>query len=69
MVHKIILVFQWIYRYFKRVSNSNNYILSWKSKGLSDERIKSPSTPNDFLSTKLSYYDNNIIVISYYSNV
>ena len=30
-----------MYRYFKRVVNSD-YILEWKSKGLSDESIKSP---------------------------
>ena len=53
MAHKIILAFQWMYRYFKRVSNTNNYILSWKSKGLSDEIIKSPSTPKNFLNLKL----------------
>ena len=33
------LVFQPMYRYFKRVGNSD-HILSWKSTGLSDETIK-----------------------------
>ena len=37
-----------MYRYFKRVINSD-YILSWKSKGLSDENITAPSVPNNFL--------------------
>ena len=36
------LVFQPMYRYFKRTDNTD-YILSWKSKGLSDEFIKSSS--------------------------
>ena len=35
------LVFQTAYKYFKTVSIN---ILSWKSKGLSDEGIKPPST-------------------------
>ena len=33
------LIFQPVYRYFKTVANTN-YILSWKSKGLSAESIK-----------------------------
>ena len=39
------LVFQSMYRYLKMASNTNKYISSWKSKGLSDENIKSPN-PN-----------------------
>ena len=36
------LVFQPIYRYFKRIASvgSGNYIYFWKSKGLSDESLK-----------------------------
>ena len=52
-----------MYRYSKSVSITNNYILPWKSKRLSDESIKSPSTPNNFLNPKLSYYGNKIGVI------
>ena len=33
------LVFQPTQRYFKRVSYTNNHILSWKSKGLSDKSL------------------------------
>ena len=33
------LVFQPMYRYFKMITNTD-YILSWKSKGLSDESFK-----------------------------
>ena len=38
------LVFQPVQRYFKTASANDNDILSWKSKGLSDESIKSPTT-------------------------
>ena len=40
------LVFQTASRYFKRVSANDSKILSWKSKGMSDESIKPPSTSN-----------------------
>ena len=40
------LVFQPMYRYFKRVAGvgSGNYTHFWKSKGLSDENITVPTT-------------------------
>ena len=41
------LVFQPMYRYFE--TDSSCHILSWTSKGLSNESIKPPSTPNNFL--------------------
>ena len=34
------LIFQPVFKYFKFITNTN-HILSWKSKGLSDESIKS----------------------------
>ena len=40
-------------RYFKGVTNSD-YILSWISKGLSDENITPPSAPHSFLNPSLS---------------
>ena len=49
------LVFQTTHRYFKRVSNTNDHILSWKSKGLFDENIKHPSTTNNILNPILDY--------------
>ena len=49
------LVFQTTYRYFKRVSNTNDHILSCKSKGLSGESTKPPSTTNNILNPLLSY--------------
>ena len=46
---QIYLVCQPAYRYFKSVSNTNDHILSWKSKGFSDEKIKPPSTSTNIL--------------------
>ena len=43
------LVFQPMQRYFKTVDAGNRNILSWKSKGLSDESIKAPTTSNKTL--------------------
>ena len=48
------LVFQPMYRYFKMITNTD-YILSWKSKGLSAESITPPSAPNNFLNPSLNY--------------
>ena len=48
------VVFQPMYRYFKRVVNSD-YILEWKSKVLPDESIKSHSAPPNFLNLSLNY--------------
>ena len=42
-----------MYRYFNQINN--NYISSWKSKGLSDENITAPSAPNKFLNPSLEY--------------
>ena len=49
------LVFQTVSRYFKTVSANDSNILSWKSKGLSDESIKPPSTSNKMLNPSLDY--------------
>ena len=52
------LVFQPMYRYFKRVAGvgSGNYIYFRKSKGLSDERINSVTTSNYSITPELSHY-------------
>ena len=55
------LILQPVYRYFKTVTNTN-YISSQKSKGLSDESIKTPTTSDNSLNPELSYYDYNIRV-------
>ena len=53
------LVFQPIVRYSKvnTIMNVAEYILSWKSKGLSAESIKLPATSDNSLTPALSYYD------------
>ena len=48
------LVFQPMYKSFKKVGNTG-HISEWKSKGLSDEIIKAPSTPNNILNPLLAY--------------
>ena len=54
------LVFQPMYIYFK--TDSSYHILSWTSKGLSDESIKPPSAPNNFLTPSLNYLRSKIRV-------
>ena len=49
------LVFQPINRYFKVIANTD-YVSSWKSKGLSAETIKPPTTSDNSLTPALSYY-------------
>ena len=49
------LVFQPMYRYFKMITHTD-YILSWKSKGLSAESIKPPTTSDNNLNPALKYY-------------
>ena len=54
------LAFQPIYRYFRRIIGvgSGNYIYSWKSIGLSDERANTAS--NYKISLELSFYGTKI---------
>ena len=49
------LVFQSINKYFKEITNTD-YISSWKSKGLSAESIKPPTTSDNSLTPALSSY-------------
>ena len=49
------LVFQPIHRYFKRASDNPRVILSWKSKGLSDESINGPTTSDKLLDPSLDF--------------
>ena len=52
------LVFQPIVRYFKVNTITNtDYVSSWKSKVLSAETIKPPTTSDNSLSPTLNYYD------------
>ena len=50
------LVFQTINKYFKVITNTN-YVSSWKSKGLSAESIKLPTTFDNSLTSALNCYD------------
>ena len=53
------LVFEPMLRYFKvnTIINVANYIVSWKSKGLSEETIIPPTTSDNSLAPVLIYYD------------
>ena len=48
-------VFQPMNKYCEVIVNTD-YVSSWKSKGLSDETIKPPSTSDNSLTSALSYY-------------
>ena len=50
------LVFQPMSKYCQVITNTD-YISSWKSKGLSAESIKPPTTSDNGLARALSYYD------------
>ena len=52
------LVFLPLRKYFKlnSVVDAADYVLSWESKGLSNESIKPPTTTNSSLTPKLYYY-------------
>ena len=58
------LVFQPMYRYFKRIAGvgSGNYTYFWKSEGLPDERINSITASNYSMTPELSYYGSKIKV-------
>ena len=53
------LAFQPINRYFKHIDNTL-YILSWKSKGLSDKTIKPPVTSDNSINLLIDYADDKI---------
>ena len=52
------LVFLPIGKYFQlnSVANAADYILSWQSKGLSNESIRPPTTTNNSLTPELNHY-------------
>ena len=59
--YQAYLIFQPVYKYFKLITNTN-YISSQKSKGLSIESIKPPTTSDNSLTPASSHYDYNIRV-------
>ena len=54
------LVFQPLYRYFRRIAGvgNGNYIYFCKSKGLCDENITGPTTSDYSFNPQLSYLGN-----------
>ena len=52
----MLIWYQTTQRFFKTVNNTNDHILSWKSKRLSDESIKSSSTSTNILNLSLNYF-------------
>ena len=53
------LIFHPIVRYFKVNAITNtDYVSSWKSKGLTAETIKPPTTSDNSLTSTSSYHDN-----------
>ena len=59
---QIFFVFQPIHRYFKIFMANDTNILSWKSKGFSDQSIKAPTTFSKFLNPSLDYVASKIRV-------
>ena len=51
-------------KYFKlnSVVGVTDYVLSWQSKGLSNESIKPPTTSDNSLNSRLSYHGTKIRV-------
>ena len=58
------LVFLPMRKYFKlnSVAGVTDYVLSWQSKGLSNASIKPPTTSNNSLNPRLSYYGTKVKV-------
>ena len=54
-------------KYFKlnSVVDTVDYVLSWQSKGLSNESIKPPTTTNNSLTQELNYYGTKTKIYSY----
>ena len=50
------LIFEPLKKYFKVGFNNLYYVLSWTSKGLSNESIKPPTTSDNSLTPILNYY-------------
>ena len=58
---KNYLVLQPAYKYFKTINSIGN-ISGWKSKGLSNESIKTTSTSNDYVNPLLNYAGTKILI-------
>ena len=53
------LVFEPLNKYFKMITN-NDYVSSWKSKGLSAASIKPPTTSGSSLTPAFNFYGTKI---------
>ena len=63
------LVFQPMYKYFKKIGNTD-HISSWESKGLSDEIIKLPTASNNILVPKLKHTGKRMyLTLNYNENI
>ena len=56
---KNYLVFQPMHKYFRLIANTK-HISEWQCKGLFDETIKPPATPDNSLSPLIDYLGNKI---------
>ena len=56
------LTFQPLNKYFKVSDSNSHYVLSWTSKGLSNESIKLPTAPNNRLTPELYYHGTKTVV-------
>ena len=59
---KNYLLFLPMRKYLKlnSVVGVTDYVLSWRSKGLSNESVKPPTTSNNSLNPRLSYYGTKV---------
>ena len=60
------LIFQPLHRYFKLNYKNSHFISSWKSRGLCDGIIESPSTSN--INPILDFYDNGKLRANFIGN-
>ena len=54
-VQNVLVLFQLLNKHFKVITNTD-YVSSWKSKGLSAESIKPPTTSDNSLTPEVSNY-------------
>ena len=52
------LIFQSLYYTLKRLGNTEK-VISWKSRGLSDKKLTTPTTTDHSLSPPVNWYENS----------
>ena len=55
---ELSLIFQPLYCILKRLNDTKN-VVSWKSKGLSDEKRATPTTTDNSLSPSINWHENS----------